>query len=164
MWRTHHRGTGQARDDADPSATLTFPEFVRAQRAAKTGKVEGLRDHFTEVKSCGGTSKAYAHIKTGTPLKTVEETKHVPGVGAGASGRRTQSTKAVIHPPRELGTVYVVRDDYQSKKTFYFFHDGNSLTGILWLPLLVGPVPEPIDSKRTWRDWTIGPLIIEKRK
>jgi len=71
-------------------------------------------------------------------------------------------------PPSEWGTNMIARTDGQSRKQFYFFHDGKKVVKIVWTELQLTTAapkgPSAGEIIETNKMKPVGPLIMMNRE
>jgi uncharacterized protein YkuJ len=122
---------------------------------------------FKDVQNCDAASKAYRHISIGSPLSAVKQLPNTPpGDPSLRGGDSLVIYQGDIPPPAEWGE-YIARTDGQTRRTFYFFHDGEKVVRIAYLDLawkFETPNQNQLRESEQYDFEPQGPWIMEEEK
>ena len=125
------------------------------------------RRMFKEVQNCDTASKAYQHITIGSPLSSVKQLPNTPPEDPSLRGG---DSIVIYHgdipPPAEWGE-YIARTDGQTRRTYYFFHDGEKVVRITYLDLAwkyETPNQNQLRGSDQYQFQPQGPWIMEEEK
>jgi hypothetical protein len=131
-------------------------------------KVETSDFLFHDVNACAQVSDHYKQIALGSSLTDIHILKDTPIPNGLYWPEYRQADGSVIaglclSPPTGWGSNYIVRTDGESRKQFFFFHDGRKVIRIVWTALrlttAVPQGPSPTGLELTTYPEPVGPLI-----
>ena len=122
---------------------------------------------FKEVQNCDTASKVYQHITIGSLLSAVKQLPNTPpGDPSLSGGDSIVIYRNDIPPPAEWGE-YIARTDGQTRRTYYFFHDGEKVLRIAYLDLawkFETPNQNQLRGSDQYQFQPQGPWIMEEEK
>ena len=125
------------------------------------------RRMFKEVQNCDTASKAFQHMTIGAPLSAAQGLPNTPpGDPSLSCGDSIVIYRNDIPPPAEWGE-YIARTEGQSKRTYYFFHDGEKVVRIAYLDLAwkyETPNQNQLRGSDQYQFQPQGPWIMEEEK